>query len=180
MKYCCSLMCSMLRSVRMVPDGTPEILGRIDTQIKLHGVCIESEISTVVWRAAADSPGLKTQLGTSAVLAKHPVLQTDQLISFIAWDTSVSMTHQQMQKLHILPSASRGLFRALRNGCACELASNMQSMHIVLMSFLLLNSNRKTDNKMLISIFQSKSLDTIGKAVSNDLAHYAHGQEVAN
>ena len=85
-----------------------------------------------------------------------------------------------MQKLHVLPSAPRGLFRALRNGCAHELASNMRSAHIVLMSFLLLNSNRKTDNEMLVSIFQSESLDTIGKAVSNDLAHCAHGQEVAN
>ena len=170
----------MLRSVWMVPDGTLEILGQIETQIKLHGVHIESEISAVVWRAAADSPGLKTQLGTSAVLAKHPVLQTDQLISFVAWDTSVSGTHQQMQKLHVLPSAPRGLFRALRNGCAHELASNMRSVHIVPMSFLPLNSNRKTDNKMLVSIFQSESLDTIGKAVSNNLAHCAHGQEVAN
>ena len=133
-----------------------------------------------MWRAAADSPGLKTQLGTSAVLAKHPVLQTDQLISFIAWDTSVSVTHQRMQKLHVLPSAPRGLFRALRNRCARELASNMRSAHIVPMSFLPLNSNRKTDNEMLVSIFQSESLDTIGKAVSNDLAHRAHGQEVAN
>ena len=77
----------------MVPDGTLEILGRIETQIKLRGVRIESEISAVVRRAAADSPGLKTQLGASAVLAKHPILQTDQLISFIAWDTSVSVTH---------------------------------------------------------------------------------------
>ena len=56
----------------------------------------------------------------------------------------------------------------------------MRSAHIVLMSFLPLNSNRKTDNEMLVSIFQSESLDTIGKAVSNDLAHRAHGQEVAN
>ena len=86
----------MLCSVQMVPDGTPEILGRIETQIKLHGVHIELEISVVVQRAAADSPGLKTQLGTLTVLAKHPVLQTDQLISFITWDTSVSVTHQQM------------------------------------------------------------------------------------
>ena len=164
----------------MVPDGTPKILGQIDTQIKLHRVYIESETSTVVWRAAADSPGLKTQLGASAVLAKHPILQTDQLISFIAWDTSVSVTHQRMQKLHVLPSAPRGLFRALRNRCAHKLASNMWSAHIVLMSFLPLNSNRKTDNEMLVSIFQSKSLNTIGKAVSNNLAHHAHGQEVAN
>ena len=180
MKYCCSLMCSMLHSVWMVPDGTPEILGRIDTQIKLCRVCIELEFSAVVQRAAADFPGLKTQLGTSAVLAKHPILQTDQLISFVAWDTSVSVTHQRMQKLHVLPSAPRGLFRALRNGCARKLASNMWSVHIVPMSFLPLNSNRKTDNKMLVSIFQSESLDTIGKAVSNNLAHCAHGQEVAN
>ena len=103
----------MLRSVRMMPDGTLEILGRIDTQIKLRGVRIESEgISAVVRRAAADFPGLKTQLDASTVLAKHPVLQTDQLVSFVAWDTSVSVTHQRMQKLHVLPSAPRGLFRA--------------------------------------------------------------------
>ena len=153
MKYCCSLMCSMLRSVRMVPDGTLEILGRIETQIKLRGVRIESEISAVVWRAAADSPGLKTQLGALTVLVKLPVLQTGQLISFITWDTSVSVTHQQMQKLHILPSAPRGLFRALRNKCACDFASNMWSVHIVPMSFLQLNSNRKTDNKMLDHIW---------------------------
>ena len=170
----------MLYSVQIVPDGMLEILGQIDTQIKLCGVCIESEISAVVWRAAADSPGLKTQLGTLTVLVKHPVLQTDQLISFVAWDTSVSVTHQRMQKLHVLLSAPRGLFRALRNRCARELASNMRSAHIVPMSFLPLNSNRKTDNEMLVSIFQSESLDTIGKAVSNNLAHHAHGQEVAN
>ena len=171
----------MLRSVRMMPDGTLEILGRIDTQIKLRGVRIESEgISAVVRRAAADFPGLKTQLDASTVLAKHPVLQTDQLVSFVAWDTSVSVTHRRTQKPHILPSAPRGLFRALRNGCARELASYMRPAHIVPMSFLPLNSNGKTDNKMLVSIFQSESLDTIGKAASNDLAHRSHGQEVAN
>ena len=99
----------------MMPDGTLETLGQIDTQIKLRGVRIESEAtSAVLGNAASGFPGRKTQLDASTVLAKYPVLQTDQLVSFILWNTSVSITQRRMQKPHISTSASRGLFGALR------------------------------------------------------------------
>lgn len=164
-----------------MPDGTLEILGRIDTQIKLRGVRIESEgISSVLRVAGNDFSGLKTPLDAATVLAKHPVLQTDQLVSFISWDTSVSVTQRRTQKPEILTSAPRGLFRALRNACERELASYMRPAHIVPMSFLPMNSNGKTDNKMLISIFQAESLDTIGRAAASDLVHRPNEQDEAS
>ncbi|KAH9946102.1 uncharacterized protein BXZ73DRAFT_72945 [Epithele typhae] len=72
--------------VRMMPDQTLEIIGRIDTQIKLRGVRIESEgISSIIRNAAAPA----RTLDVLTVLAKHPDIGVDQLVSFIAWDQAI-------------------------------------------------------------------------------------------
>ncbi|CDO69498.1 hypothetical protein BN946_scf184785.g3 [Trametes cinnabarina] len=72
--------------VRMMPDATLEIIGRIDTQIKLRGVRIESEgISSILRNAAAP----KYSVDAMTILAKHPSIGIDQLVSFVACDSSV-------------------------------------------------------------------------------------------
>ncbi|KAG8692019.1 Non-ribosomal peptide synthetase [Ceratobasidium sp. 394] len=53
--------------VRMMPDNTIEIMGRIDTQIKLRGVRIESEGVSNVLRKASKQP-----LDVATLIAKHP------------------------------------------------------------------------------------------------------------
>lgn len=154
---------------RLMPDDTIEIMGRIDTQIKLRGVRIESEgISAVIRNAAKSFPGLarKTAPDVSTVLTRHPTLQTDQLVSFIAWDPTVTIAVRRTAKPKVLAHAPRGLMKALRDACARELASYMRPAHIVPLDFLPLNTNGKTDNKVLISIFQAESLEVLSKAGS--------------
>lgn len=162
-------MLTPLPAVRMMPDSTLEIMGRIDTQIKLRGVRIESEgISNVLRKAASTRPELKMSLDVSTVLARHPALQTDQLVSFIAWDPSVSITHRRSSKPQVLAAVPRGLLMTLKEACARELASYMRPAHIVPLDFLPMNQNGKTDNKVLISIFQTSTLDVLGNALIRD------------
>ncbi|THH11834.1 hypothetical protein EW145_g392 [Phellinidium pouzarii] len=153
--------------VRLMPDDTFEIMGRIDTQIKLRGVRIESEgVSSVVRNAAMKFPGLKSHgvADVSTVLARHPHLHTDQLVSFISWDSSIPIGHRRSEKPHVLTSAPSGLMRALRDASTRELASYMRPAHIVPLDFLPLNPNGKTDEKALVVLFQGESLEMLGRA----------------
>lgn len=56
----------------------------------------------------------------------------------------------------------------LKEACARELASYMRPAHIVPLDFLPMNQNGKTDNKVLISIFQTSTLDVLGHAFIRD------------
>ncbi|KAI0748141.1 peptide synthetase [Daedaleopsis nitida] len=118
--------------VRMMPDATLEIIGRIDTQIKLRGVRIESEgISSFLRNAAAPAHTLDVM----TILAKHPGIGIDQLVSFVAWDPLVPAS---TRKGGIQPSASER-----------ELASYMRPSHIIPLEFIPLSSNGKADAKVL-------------------------------
>ncbi|KAI5124379.1 hypothetical protein M0805_008982 [Coniferiporia weirii] len=152
--------------VRLMPDDTFEIMGRIDTQIKLRGVRIEAEgVSSVIRNAAIGFPGLSSNSTpeVSTVLAHHPSLRTDQLVSFIAWDSSVSIACRRSTRPNILKSVPPELMHTLKSACARELASYMRPAHIVPLNFLPLNSNGKTDGKMLVALFQGESLEILGR-----------------
>lgn len=148
----------------MMPDSTFEILGRVDTQIKLRGVRIESEgISAIIRKAA--SPSARINLDAITILANHPKIGTDQLVSFIAWDPTITISTRKAS----LPSISappQGLLESIQSVCAAELASYMRPSHIVPLQFLPLSSNGKADAKSLASIFRGLDLSTLAGLAS--------------
>ncbi|KAH7889359.1 hypothetical protein F5I97DRAFT_1801464 [Phlebopus sp. FC_14] len=148
--------------VRMMPDGTLEILGRIDTQIKLRGVRIEAEgISAVLRKAAHDGLGL--QLDTGTVLTAHPLIGnggSPQLVSFVAWDNKVPVATRRSVRPHVVSFPGK-MLQVLRAACGRELASYMQPAHVIPLSWLPLNSNGKADSKILDGIFKDIAFDTL-------------------
>ncbi|KAH7922105.1 hypothetical protein BV22DRAFT_1037866 [Leucogyrophana mollusca] len=148
--------------VRMMPDGTLEITGRIDTQIKLRGVRIEAEgVSAVLQRSARASFELTADVGT--VLGTHQAIgggSAPQLVSFIAWDTTVPIVTRRTAIPHVVPPVE-GLLRALRDACERELASYMRPSHVIPLSWLPLNANGKADSKVLSRLFGELAFDTL-------------------
>ncbi|KAI0721073.1 peptide synthetase [Cerioporus squamosus] len=135
--------------VRMMHDATLEIMGRIDTQIKLRGVRIESEgISSILRSAAAP----ERTLDVMTILAKHPAIGVEQLVSFVAWDSSVPVSTRKGGKPNLV-SPPDGLLRKLRDASERELASYMRPSHIVPLTFIPLSSNGKADAKVLTAFF---------------------------
>ncbi|EGN93241.1 hypothetical protein SERLA73DRAFT_172154 [Serpula lacrymans var. lacrymans S7.3] len=150
--------------VRMMPDGTMEIIGRIDTQIKLRGVRIEAEgVSAVLQRSARESHGLSLDAGT--VVGTHPAIGASgvpQLVSFVAWNATVPIATRRTTKPTVV-SPFPGLFPSLREACERELASYMRPSHIIPLSFLPLNANGKADAKVLSGIFHELEFDVMVK-----------------
>lgn len=141
--------------VRMMPDGSVEIIGRIDTQIKLRGVRIEAEgVSVVLQRAARSCLQLTLDAGT--IVGTHPDIgggSSPQLVSFISWDTGVSIATRRGNSRPGLVKSGRDLLRVLRDACEKELATYMRPAHIIALDWLPLSANGKADTKVLTSIF---------------------------
>lgn len=156
----------------MMPDSTFEILGRVDTQIKLRGVRIESEgISAIIRKAY--SPSARINLDAITILANHPKIGTDQLVSFIAWDPTITISTRKAG----LPSISvppQGLLESIQSVCATELASYMRPSHVIPLQFLPLSSNGKADAKSLANIFRGLDLNTLASLSSRCETDYAH------
>ncbi|PIL24012.1 non-ribosomal peptide synthetase [Ganoderma sinense ZZ0214-1] len=161
--------------VRMMADGTLEIIGRIDTQIKLRGVRIESEgISSIIRNAApAAHP-----LDVLTILAKHPSLGVDQLVSFISWDTSVAIRKRKGGTPSVL-APPEGLLRLLRDACDRELASYMRPSHIIPLDFIPLSSNGKADAKVLAALFLVLDLDVLTGLMTGDRSTSTSGEDRA-
>jgi len=142
----------------MLPDGTIEILGRIDTQIKLRGVRIESEgISAIVCKAPhfQQGPGLDA----NTILSRHPEIGIDQLVTFISWD-AVPVSTRRIQKPYLVKPPN-GILKAIRDICDVELPSYMRPSHVIPLSWLPLSSNGKADAKVLAAIFSTTSLQLL-------------------
>lgn len=143
--------------VRMMPDATLEIIGRIDTQIKLRGVRIESEgISSILRNAAT----LSHSLDVMTILAKHPAIGADQLVSFVAWDPSVPVAKRKGGEPTLIPPPG-GLLQRLRAASERELASYMRPSHIIPLDFIPLSSNGKADAKVLTALFLSLEMEVL-------------------
>lgn len=152
----------------MLPDSTLEILGRIDTQIKLRGVRIESEgISAIVRKANFQSSG--ASLDATTIIAKHPAIGSDQLVSFVTWDSAVAIAIRKSTR-PMLGVPPKGLFHAIRTICNAELASYMRPSHIIPLSWLPLTSNGKTDAKILLEIFTQLSIQELTHLMTGDKA----------
>lgn len=141
-------------SVRMFPDGSIIIAGRIDSQIKLRGVRIESEgVSNVIRKAST-----KLDLDAVSVVTNHPqVGSSELLVTFVApGDGRVSVSqrrgHPTFEKLE------GDLSSILREASNKELASYMRPSHIVPVDFLPLSHNGKVDSKSLVALFQETSV----------------------
>ena len=159
--------------VRMMPDSTLEIIGRIDTQIKLRGVRIESEgISSILRNAAAP----ERTLDVITILAKHPSIGIDQLVSFIAWDTSVAVAVRKGGKPTVT-STPDGLLSQLRSACDRELASYMRPSHIIPLDFIPLSSNGKADAKVLAALFLSLDLEALTSLWSSRQSSAVHDDD---
>ncbi|EMD38714.1 siderophore biosynthesis enzyme [Gelatoporia subvermispora B] len=148
--------------VRMMPDGTLEVIGRIDTQIKLRGVRIESEgISSIV-----RSAGLPEHtLDVVTILGKHPAIGVEQLVSFIVWDQSTSVAVRKSTKPTVI-APSGNLLTKLSAACERELASYMRPSHFIPLNFMPLSSNGKNDAKLLTRVFQELDMDVLGSLMS--------------
>ncbi|KAG6917971.1 NRPS [Tephrocybe rancida] len=145
--------------VRMMPDFTFEILGRIDSQIKLRGVRIESEgISSIIRQAVPSSSDFS--LDAATILGKHPSIGAEQLVSFFTWDPSVSVATRKSHKPCVI-SPPPGLMSRIKSICEVELARYMRPSHIIPLSWLPLSSNGKSDAKVLAGIFHALEIDSL-------------------
>ncbi|KAH6918511.1 peptide synthetase [Coprinopsis sp. MPI-PUGE-AT-0042] len=152
--------------VRMMPDSTIEILGRIDTQIKLRGVRIESEgISAIVRKAKAPSPDIV--LDATTVLAKHPSLGGEQLVTFVTWEPNVPISKRKSVR-PTLSAPPKGLLKSIRSICRDELASYMRPSHVIPLNWLPLSSNGKTDGKILVDVFKRLDVSEIAGLMSDE------------
>lgn len=160
----------------MMPDGTLEILGRIDTQIKLRGVRIESEgISSIIRKAKSSSP--TGFLDATTVLARHPNIGSDQLVSFITWDPTVSVATRKSSKPCVAdPPAT--LLEDTRKVCDAEIASYMRPSHIIPINWLPLSSNGKSDEKALVSLFNALELELLARLLVGDLNAKGRARQV--
>lgn len=146
--------------VRMMPDSTLEILGRIDTQIKLRGVRIESEGISAVVRSAVPS-STTFRLDAITLIAKHPALPSEQLVTFISWDPTVSISTRKSAVQPTLISAPSGVLESVQRQCHQELASYMRPSHVVPLTWLPLNGNGKADAKALHALFVGLDINSL-------------------
>ncbi|KAH9484356.1 NRPS [Psilocybe cubensis] len=147
--------------VRMMPDSTIEILGRIDTQIKLRGVRIESEgISAIVRKAILPTDTIA--LDATTVLAKHPAINVDQLVSFFTWDNTVTISTRKSQKPSLCDPPP-DFIKKIKAKCEIELPSYMRPSHFIPLNWLPLSSNGKTDAKVLIELFKKLGVEEIAR-----------------
>ncbi|QRV86118.1 condensation domain protein [Ceratobasidium sp. AG-Ba] len=143
--------------VRLMPDDTIEIMGRIDTQIKLRGVRIESEGVSNVLRKASKQP-----LDVSTLIAKHPDSGSELLVSFIAFgDRQVSVSERRSGRVELARDFPPSLMRSLKDMTIRELAVYMRPSHIIPLAFLPLSLNMKTDTKLLAHFFRSTPVSTL-------------------
>lgn len=150
-----------------MPDSTLEILGRIDTQIKLRGVRIESEgISAIVRSAVPQSESLS--LDVTTILAKHPVINVEQLVSVFSWDKTIPISTRKSKKPEIvIPPA--GMIKSIKAKCENELPGYMRPAHFIPLGWLPLSSNGKADTKLLTRLFCGLDIEVLAKvAIAED------------
>lgn len=152
--------------VRMNFDGGLSIHGRIDSQIKLRGVRIESEGVSAVISEAATRP----KLDAVSVICKHEAVgNAEMLITFVTLqhdDRGQSSARpsandrREKPALLDLPSAASTM-QTLRQAAVKGLASYMRPSHIVPLTFFPLSHNGKIDTKPLVSLFAETPIERL-------------------
>lgn len=146
--------------VRMNFDGSLSIHGRIDSQIKLRGVRIESEgVSAVISNASK-------QIGIDAVsvICKHEAVgNAEMLVTFITLKDKKENANQRRGKPEVTELQDTHLMDTLRKASVEGLASYMRPSHIIPLTFFPLSHNGKIDTKPLASLFAETSMTTLMK-----------------
>jgi len=142
----------------MTTEGTLLIHGRIDSQIKLRGVRIESEgVSEVIRKPAGGKASVHT------LIASHPELGNEILVSFFANDNPSIKVEQKRTSIPNISLDRNEELIQIRNVAQAELAVYMRPSHIIPLDFLPLTLNGKIDGKRLLGVFQQASLEDLMK-----------------
>ena len=154
----------------MTAEGTLLIHGRIDSQIKLRGVRIESEgVSEVVRKSA------KGRSSAHTLIASHPELGNEILVSFFANNNpSIKVDQKRASTPEVSLDRNQDL-TPIRNAVQAELAIYMRPSHIIPLDFLPLTLNGKIDGRKLLEVFQHTPLETLMKLQRSSDSDHAAG-----
>ena len=151
-----TLLISIYHIVRMTAEGTLLIHGRIDSQIKLRGVRIESEgVSEVVRKSTRGRTSAHT------LIASHPELGNEILVSFFANDNPSIKVDQKRTLTPKISLDRNEVLVPVRSAVEAELAVYMRPSHIIPLDFLPLTLNGKIDGKKLLGVFQQTPLEDL-------------------
>ena len=154
----------------MTAEGTLLIHGRIDSQIKLRGVRIESEgVSEVVRKSA------KGKTSAHTLIASHPELGNEILVSFFAGDNPLIKVDQKRTSTPKISLDRNGDLVPIRNAAQAELAVYMRPSHFIPLDFLPLTLNGKIDGKKLLGVFQQAPLEDLMKLQRSGVPDRATG-----
>jgi hypothetical protein len=145
-----------LFAVRMSPEGTLYIQGRIDSQIKLRGVRIESDgVSEIIRKAA------KERVSAYTLISGRSDLGSESLVSFFARDdSSITVDKKHARVPEIMYGGTESL-DDIRRHINKELPVYMRPAHLIPVEFLPLTLNGKIDGKKLISVFAEVPLQKL-------------------
>lgn len=131
--------------VRMLSNGCFDFLGRIDDQVKLRGQRLEiGEINSVIKQSFVDI------LDVATLVLKHPVQQSEQLVSFIVTTASLRKREKCRSWMDDL-----GIIALVKEICQSKLAGYMVPTHIIILTSIPLNANNKADAKQLKDLYNS-------------------------
>lgn len=144
--------------VRMMPDRSIEIMGRIDQQVKYRGVRIETEgVSSIIHSAASADQGLLEEdrdLSVTTFITKHPHLGGQELLVSVVAPASSSLDRSTLPKIRSPTPQTLSLVRALKKAVDEQLPPYMRPAYILPLEFIPLTLNGKTDKKKLEYIFK--------------------------
>jgi acyl-CoA synthetase (AMP-forming)/AMP-acid ligase II len=157
------LIC-IYHTVRMTAERTLLVHGRIDSQIKLSGVRVESEgVSEVVRKSARGRTSVHT------LIASHRKLGGEILVSFFVSDNPlIKVDEKRTSTPKISPGRNEELV-PIRSAVQAELAVYMRPSHIIPLDFLPLTLNGKIDGKKLLEVFQQIPLEDLMKLQRSDV-----------
>lgn len=142
-------------SVRMMPDGSLEIMGRIDSQIKLRGVRIEAEgVSSVLAEAVEEEVDVET------------IVANDMLVSFAACKSDVTFKTRRTVTPKVLKAPE--MIGKMKERAEKELAVYMRPTYILPLEWIPLSMNGKTDGKALKKMLEEMDLTALSDETDED------------
>jgi ferricrocin synthase len=147
--------------VRMLPDGTLEIFGRADNQIKLRGVRIESEGISNVFRMASEAIG-SGPVDAYTFLGKNPAFSSQQLITLVS-PPGKERIPTSVKKSGNYPLILKDplLVQRLNAAARKELATYMVPAHVIPVKWIPISSNGKADDKLMKEFFASLDISIL-------------------
>ena len=153
--------------VRMTPDKSIEIMGRIDSQVKYRGVRLETEGVSNIIRKSAYNDYDNLELLISTFVTRHPNLNQEVLISFIANSNSGISVIERRTTSPVMEFDKQGVINVLKNAVDTQLPVYMRPAYIIPVNFIPLTLNGKSDNKVLNQLFKLTPMQTLLKSQQN-------------